>query len=374
MTRVLRYDIGSLRKPERTSFGMRAEGYLTTVGVFRYRRADGSEVRELRLPEEVFDAEALASFALAPLTNNHPPVMLDASNAKQYAVGAVGEQVRRDGDMMRASLAVYDAAAIAEMEAGKTQLSCGYSAEMDATPGEHPVFGKYDAVQRSIRGNHVALVDIGRAGPGAHVRMDAGDAEMVGPATKEALPAPEETPMVKVRIDGVEYEVSEQTAQALEKERAAAKAREDALAKERDEAKGKADKAEAHAEEMTAKAAEADKARKDAEDPARVQARVAARVALEVEARRHLGADAKLDGLTDEAVKVEVIKKLRPEAKLDGRSPEYIQARYDAAIESAPDALDRARVDAASSTPPVDFEAIKAKALAERYGAWKTAK
>ena len=35
---------------------------LTRVGIFEYRRPDGSIRRELRLPEEVFAPESLASY------------------------------------------------------------------------------------------------------------------------------------------------------------------------------------------------------------------------------------------------------------------------------------------------------------------------
>ena len=51
-----------------------AEGFLvarapvTSIGVFSYRNPDGSERRELRLPEEVFNADSLASLRLKPLT------------------------------------------------------------------------------------------------------------------------------------------------------------------------------------------------------------------------------------------------------------------------------------------------------------------
>lgn len=175
--RVLRVDNSSpLSKPVRLSNGfLRAEGYLTRAGIFVYRDAQGNTVREFRPPEEVFHPDSLASFALVPVTNDHPSDMLTADNAKQYAVGSVSEVVTPDGDKVRASLMITDASAIEALDAGKSELSCGYTADVELTPGVWQG-QKYDAVQRNIRGNHVALVDAGRAGPACAIRMDAAGA------------------------------------------------------------------------------------------------------------------------------------------------------------------------------------------------------
>ena len=57
------------------------------------------------------------------------------------------------------------------MERGKLEISCGYTCDTEEKPGTHPIWGDYDAIQRNILGNHVAIVDQGRAGT-AKVRMD----------------------------------------------------------------------------------------------------------------------------------------------------------------------------------------------------------
>ena len=173
----LRVDKASpLSKPVRLPNGfVSAEGYLTRSGIFVYRDAQGKTIRELRPPEEVMHPDSLASFALMPVTNDHPSELLTADNAKQYAVGSVSDAVTPDGDKVRAALMIHDATAIEALDAGKSELSCGYTADVEFTPGlwnGQP----YDAVQRNIRGNHVALVDAGRAGPACSIRMDAAGA------------------------------------------------------------------------------------------------------------------------------------------------------------------------------------------------------
>lgn len=175
---ALRYDIGTLRPAEKTADGrLRADAAITRTGVFDYRNPDGSIRREYRPAAEVFKADSLDSFAMVPVTDDHPPVLIDAKNARQYAVGAMGETLRRDGDHVIARLTVFDAATIAKMETGKVQLSCGYHVDVLETPGVTSDGQRYDAVQTNIRGNHVAIVNVARAGDTARVRMDG--AEMI---------------------------------------------------------------------------------------------------------------------------------------------------------------------------------------------------
>lgn len=320
---ALRYDIGALRAPQRMPNGwLRVDGYLTRVGVFMYRNADGTVRRELRLPEEVFKADSLASFQLVPVTNGHPPELLTAKNTKDYAVGTVAENVGRDGDNVRASMMVTDADTIANVEAGRRELSCGYTCDMEDSPGVHPTFGPYDVVQRNIRGNHVAIVDVARAGPEARLRLDA--AEMINEGKAN----------MKIVINGVEYEVSDQVAQALTRERAdhaeqLATVRKDLADARADGERNKA-KLDAANDALTAEK----KARADATDPKLFAERVNARVALLVQARSVLPADTKLDGMTDRDIKIAVLGKLVPDTKLDGKVDAYIDARFDMAIEA----------------------------------------
>lgn len=164
----------ALQKPTKLSNGwLRIDGRITRTGVFTYRLPDGKMRRELRLPEEVFKADAMQSFALVPVTDEHPPAFLDATNTKEYARGSVAGTLRQDGQFIAGEMLVTDADLIAKLEGGKArEISCGYTCDLEESPGE--LNGeRYDAIQRNIRGNHVAIVERGRAGPEARVRMDA---------------------------------------------------------------------------------------------------------------------------------------------------------------------------------------------------------
>lgn len=402
VTTVKRYDRGELRGAKRTAQGyLRADGYLTRVGVFEYRELDGTVRREFRPPEEVFAIESLASFSLAPLTLLHPAEPLTPENTRAFQVGTIGETVSREELFVRAPVVVQDAAAIKAAESGEAQeLSCGYSAELEMTAGEWQG-ERYDAIQRQIRGNHVALVPRGRAGPEVRLRLDAADAEQVhteppvGGDTSGQEPAPTGGSMpTKMKIDGITCEVSEQAAEAIARADAkheaelkardeqmaslkadAEKARSDAAEKAK-AAQAEADKEKARADALQAEKEKADKARADAES--QLPALVKARVALESKARTVLGAETKLDELDELGIKRAVVAKLQPDAKLDGASEAYVQARYDIAIEAAAKAgqrnpsLERARADAeaAGRETRADADAARKAMIERNRSAW----
>lgn len=362
---VRRFDRGELRSPVRMDNGwLRVDAFLTRCGVFKYRNLDGTERRELRTPEEVFNPDSMASFTMIPVTDNHPPAPLTAGNAKLFTVGMTGENVKRDGMYMRNSIMVTVGEAVAKMDAGKRELSCGYTCDLDMTPGVTADGEHYDAIQRNIRGNHVAIVDVGRAGTTVRVHMDSADGVMI---TSTDSQPPEGKQMIKRRIDGVEYEVSESAAQALNKQDAAFAdqlAKADARIKELN---AKADAAQAKADALAGDLSKSEAARKDAEDPAKLRTRIAARVALETEARRHVGAEAKLDAMDDKQIKLAVLAKLSPDFKPEGRTDDYVQARFDHAIESASKApLAAARAAAVGEPARADGAAFDSDAARTR--------
>lgn len=177
MKTVIRYDRGTLRRPSTTSQGfLRADGIFGRPGIYEYRNDDGTIRRELRLPEEIRDPESLASFADAPVTIGHPPDgEVTAENVRRHEVGAVTGPARPDGEDVAGSVVIKDAAAIKLVKGGKQELSPGYKIKLDETPGTHPKYGRYDAIQRDIRVNHLAIVDRARGGSAVRLRMDAAE-------------------------------------------------------------------------------------------------------------------------------------------------------------------------------------------------------
>jgi len=357
---VRRFDRGALEKPVKLQNGwLRVDGYIARAGLLEYLRSDGSAWVEYRPPEEAFNTDSLESFSLVPLTNNHPPTgLLDAENTKLFQVGTV-ETPHQDGDKIRAKILVTDSAVVSQMAAGKVELSCGYLCDLEMTPGE--IDGKrYDAIQRNVRGNHVALVAAGRAGPEIRVRMDNANAEMV-PFT------PKGQTMHKIRIDDVEFEVAENAAQAFEKHE---KAQGEIIAEVRAElekAKARGDSAEAEVVALKAELAEA---------PVKVKAALEARVALEAKAKELTGTE-KFDGLSD----LDVMRNVAAHVlslNMDGKSDAYVMACFDLAVERGTknDALEAVReistVKHTDGTDPV--EAARARFLEASRNAHKQSK
>lgn len=348
-----RYDRGELRKPVKMPNGwLRVDGLFTRTGVFTYRNNDGTERRELRLDEEVFAPASLESFQLVPVTDEHPPVFLDASNTKEFVAGMVGESVRKDGTFVVGPMLITDGELVRKLEQRDVaEISCGYTCDLEQKAGEHNG-EKYDCIQRNIRGNHVAIVPRGRAGPGARVRMDAAAAAVIpthdagGASGGSPENSQREAPVAhKVRVDGIDVEVThEHGAQLIERTH---KAHADALEKK------DAKIAELEKEKATLQAkadAEAEKVKKlDAElkaAPEKFRGEIKARMDLEQQARGILGKEAKLDGLTDRQVKEKVLAKTSPELKLDGKADAYVDARFDLALEAHEDGEDEEHGDA----------------------------
>lgn len=146
---------------------------LTRVGIFEYRRPDGSIRRELRLPEEVFAPESLASYKGKPVILTHEAGMIDSDNVQQEQIGTILSEGTQDGDNVRAQIIIHDAR---KLDYGLRELSLGYSLDLEEVPGEWQ--GQpYDAMQRNIRVNHLALVEKARAGDSARLNIDGEDTQ-----------------------------------------------------------------------------------------------------------------------------------------------------------------------------------------------------
>jgi hypothetical protein len=346
---VLRYDEGQISGVTRTPNGyLGCDARITRVGVFSYRQADGTVRKELRLPEDVFRSDALRSFEDVPLTNGHPPrhEPLNPKNTRRWQAGSL-RNIRQDDQFVGARVLITDEDAIKAAEAGKTQVSCGYNCDLDFTPGTTAGIAgvadglRYDAIQRNIVGNHVALVEKGRAGPETSLHLDAEDAVMITdqephePAGPVPGPEPRGIAMKILRIDGVDFELTEQAAQAVEKLRArldTAMEANEGLKKQVSQEQARADKAE---EGLAAE----QKARKEDSSEAKIQEAVRARVALETVARDILKEDEDkldLETMGETEIRKLVILKVCPSAKerLDGAKESYVQARFDGAVDT----------------------------------------
>jgi hypothetical protein len=328
-----------LRRPERTPQGfLRVEGYASRCGVFEYLNEDGTTRRELRLPEEVFAPAAMTGFETAILTDGHPSAMVTTENVKRVDVGHVIGAARRDGDHVATSILITDPNVIAKVELGDTGLSVGYGVDLDETPGVHPVYGRYDAIQRNLVINHLAVAVTPRAGDTARIRMDGASVlvgildgnppsnvrvahridpcdrgDETGPTTKELAPMADDK---EIKTDDDLAEARAMIAQ-LEKEVVDLKEKLSAkMAADEAEAvkaeKERADKAEARIDEMIANQG----------------ALVRARAAAEATAVTVMGATYRCDDKDDVAIQRDVVKRLDPSIDVNGITAAELRGHF----------------------------------------------
>lgn len=168
-------DALTLDAPRRVNGGFLAvRAKAARTGVYQYGGAevdpqnkhglrDTAIVHVLRDERTVFDNAAARSFIGKPVTDDHPSVAVTADNWRDHARGTIMGAMR-EGDYLAFDLLLTDAEAIRKVDAGKRELSNGYSAELEFGDFTAADGTKCQARQTSITGNHVALVDRGRAG------------------------------------------------------------------------------------------------------------------------------------------------------------------------------------------------------------------
>lgn len=353
MTTVRRHDVirFDARKAKKLDNGfLQAPAQISRIGIYEYLNEDGSTRRELRTPDEVFAEDSLRSFSMMPITDGHPAEgWVTATNAKLHQRGTMGESLvpAPDGVHVLGNMMITDAALVGKVERGESpETSCGYTCHADESPGTvdaaliaqfpalQPWAGqRYDVKQTCIRGNHVAVLPRGRAGPGARVKLDKGDAIVITDSHPQGVSAPKEN-LVKTTIRGITFEIPDQAAEALAAERAdhdevvtSLASRIDSLESEVTETTSALEKASARADTAEAEAKKQSQRADGAASPEAIAAVVKERTDLADVAKR-AGVEVDMAKFDAAAIKRAVVEKLTG-LKLDGKGPEYVQAAFD---------------------------------------------
>jgi len=344
-TTSCRYDFSPIEKYELTPEGyLRAWASIARTGIQHYTDSDGSIRREYRPETEVASPESLASFAGKAITSEHPPVLLDSENTKNYQVGFSGTEVVYDNGFVKAVMTITDEDTIERIMKGDArEVSAGYRVNYDPTPGVTENGEHYDGIQKEIIGNHIAVVRRGRAGPQVKLhldRQDAADPSLISNTGDHLMTA-------KVVFDGAEFEVTESVALAITKERDDAKmsyedmkkkydelqAAADSMKSEMDamekEMKGKMDAAEGRADALAEQVEELKTELATAQE-INLDSMVEERVALIEKAKPVLDSAYDFAGKAAREVMVDAIKAVRgDELDLSEKSDDYVQAMFD---------------------------------------------
>lgn len=109
-------------------------------------------------------AAAASTFAGKPLLLHHKPVTSE-DHPTELVIGSIGTTVEWKAPYLRAPLSVWRQDGIDAIESEEQhEISCGYRYTVDMTPGHTPEGVAFHGRMRNIMGNHVTIVDEGRAG------------------------------------------------------------------------------------------------------------------------------------------------------------------------------------------------------------------
>lgn len=384
-----RFDfIGFSSKIKRTPQGfVRVPANLARVGVLEYKLRDGSTVRELRAPEEVFKKDSLATLSAAPITVDHKAGLIDPTNV-QSTVGVLREKIDHDERFVKGELTVQRADAIQRVISKELcELSPGYTCRLDRTPG---VWNgeRYDQIQRDITYNHVALLPKGKGRQGAEVaiKMDADDeidiaVERIDSAGEpvETIPKGETMKKLRITMDDVTYEIEVAEGLATTFESSFKK-----LQTERMDAAEKLSKVEG---ELTATKKERDetKTRLDAaEAPEAIEKAATARADLITKAKE-LSPEIKIDGKKAREIKLDALTACGFKGEdFEGKDDSYVDGVFTATKAPAKKVESGLRsvggpVPRVDSTDPKEVDRYDSAAAHERMcernrNAWNTQK
>lgn len=302
---------------------LKVPGRVARTGIQEYLarelQLDGDPnriVRVYRPPEEVFAQASLDTYDASDITNDHPKELVTALTYKGVAVGVVRGSGRQDGDFVVCDLIVKDQKTISDINAGKCEISAGYTAVYEHSPGLTADGQAYDYVQRDIRINHVAIVDRARAGANARVF--------------DTNPGGNTMPVLITTDSGRSVDVADPANAQLVADSF------DRLLKRATDAEAKVGQAQADADKAQAAADAAneklEEARKASGDDA-IAARVKAISATQQLARKVAG-----DGFTCDSLDVTEIKRAalvvaRPKVAWGEKSAAYVEAAFDAESE-----------------------------------------
>lgn len=319
---IKRYDVGLIPAIIKRSDGtISGVAVVTRAGIFDYRNADGTIRRELRLPEEVFKAESLDTLKMLPITNNHPSEFVTPENAKDLQIGFTGERVDHDDANVYTSLIINTKEGLQEVENGKREFSLGYTLDVEQRSG---IWNgqEYDAIQRNIKYNHLALVDKARAGAIASLNMDSDDAFLEIDTINQTKKGRN---MKTINLDGIEYEAAPEVVNAYNKTKKAFDKSESKIV----ELQRAIDEATAERDSLKEKIEKIE----NVDHTDEIEKRVAERVKLVDLCREHIDEEDNIEKMTDRELMEKVISKVSS-VNLDDKSDDYVSARFDSAVEA----------------------------------------
>lgn len=201
---------------------------ISKVGVFPYLgKSIGAPPDQadkvfmvLRPAEELSNVDCIESFKLVPIIDEH--TMLGTQQGmtpaeKKGVHGTTGQEIYFENGVLYANLKIFSDTLQDVIENIKKDISLGYRCIYEFTSGMLDGT-KYDAVQRNIRGNHLAIVSQGRMGPDVavldHLTFTVDSQELFKMAAKD-LKAKIEKAEADLKVIRTAYDEAEKTGGGL---------------------------------------------------------------------------------------------------------------------------------------------------------------
>ena len=175
--KIVRLDYSSIFKIDEGGLNMTPCGFLklpvrvSRIGVMTYLDEKGKEYSEFKPPEELFHDQTMKSLKHIPVTDKHPrSALVTTSNCQKLSVGfSCGEPIIDQDyylscEVILSHKPVIDRVLKKFKNGESQQVSAGYTSEILDEKGTWND-EDYVTVQTAVVFNHIALVDVGRAGP-----------------------------------------------------------------------------------------------------------------------------------------------------------------------------------------------------------------
>ena len=283
----------------------------------------------LRHPDDVTNDESLATYKNLTITDEHPPERwVDLNNIKIVQRGQVSDiAIDRSQDEVHITgvMSITDEGLINKSLNGKIEVSLGYAYELIAEDGVYngtPYQFKYT----NMIANHLSVVDKGRCGPSCHITNDK-KYDIINSENKV-----QKGDLVKIKINGKEFDVPDDLHEALMAERKSSDAEIEKVEKKAEDAEETIKEKQKSNDALEAKVDNLEAKLKTATDSmpddVAIDAMVNERAALVSFAKSVIGNDAMPEGTCPMMLKKAVVAK-HFAISTDGKSDAYVDARYE---------------------------------------------
>jgi hypothetical protein len=343
----VRIDKVALPKVIKTKEGfLKGEAIVTRTGVFKYKNADGTIRLELRHPDDVLLVESLDTLKSIPITNDHPATLVNSDNVADLMVGMTGDTVKVDDQHIISTISITHKDGINSINRGKQELSLGYSVNVIPEIGIYNG-DEYTHRQSDIVYNHLAIVEVARAGRSARVNLDGAFVQCNNLINKEGLiMGIDELKELNSRLDEVETKMAKSKENNKKKDDKGLGDKDGDNKEEDDEGdkenskmnknkkdmQDKLDKAEAIIDQLKVENSQL----KSVNNDATIAERVKHRMQLLTRANKVVNIDSLISN-SDREIMETVIKAKDSGVNLDGKSDAYIEGRFDSIIDATPD-------------------------------------